>query len=241
MKFNVITLFPEFFESPLKAGLMGKALDGALVEVSFTDLRAFGEGRHKTTDDTPFGGGAGMVMKPGPVVAAIEAVRAEDPETSVVLLTPQGELFSHERARTLSEERSLTFVCGRYEGFDERIRAFVDYELSIGDFVLMGGEVATLAIMEAAARFVPGVLGDSASTEEESHSTGLLEYPHYTRPREFRGMEVPEVLLSGNHAEIEKWRRARSVERTAKSRPDLLEFADLTPEELAVVKIGAPE
>ncbi|PLX41135.1 MAG: tRNA (guanosine(37)-N1)-methyltransferase TrmD [Deltaproteobacteria bacterium] len=239
MKFNVITLFPEFFESPLSAGLMGKALDSALVEVSLIDLRAYGEGRHKTTDDTPFGGGAGMVMKPGPVVEAIEAVRATDPETKVVLLTPQGEVFSHGRARALSRERSLTFVCGRYEGFDERIRSFVDFELSIGDFVLMGGEVAALTIMEAAARFVPGVLGDSSSTEEESHSIGLLEYPHYTRPREFRGMGVPEVLLSGNHAEIEKWRRARAVERTAKSRPDLLEMADLSAEELKAIEGGA--
>ncbi len=236
MRFNIITLFPEFFEGPLSAGLLGKAVEKGLVEVKLIDLRPFGEGKHHTTDDTPYGGGAGMVMKAGPLVDAIEAVRKSDPETKVVMMTPQGSLFSPKVAREFSATGSLTFICGRYEGFDERIRSFVDMEISLGDFILMGGETAALATLEAAARFVPDVLGDITSTEEESLAEGLLEYPQYTRPREFRGLNVPEVLLGGNHAKIAAWRRERSIERTAQKRPDLLAGADLSKDELTRVK-----
>jgi len=231
VRFHVVTLFPDFFPGPTAQGLFGKALEAGLIAWSATDLRPFGEGRHRTTDDTPFGGGAGMVMKPGPVVNAIEAVRAADPETRVVLLTPQGRPFTQATARGWAELPSLTFVCGRYEGFDERIRAFVDEEASLGDFILMGGEAAALTMMEATARLVPGVLGDETSVVEESLSSGLLEYPQYTRPREFRGMEVPEVLLGGNHAEIGKWRAEEARKRTALRRPDLLERARATGKE----------
>jgi tRNA (guanine37-N1)-methyltransferase len=182
-----------------------------------------------------------MVMMAGPAVRAIEEARAEDPSTKVVLLTPQGALMSQEKAREFASLDSVTFLCGRYEGFDERIRGYADEELSLGDFVLMGGESAALAVIEAVSRYVPGVLGDLASTEEESLSQGLLEYPHYTRPREFRGMEVPEVLLSGNHEKISRWRRLQSVLRTAKKRPDLLAGAKLTPEEREAVKSAGEE
>jgi tRNA (guanine37-N1)-methyltransferase len=236
VKFTVITLFPEFFESPLSSGLLGKAVEGGLVKVGLVDLRPYGEGKHRSTDDYPFGGGAGMVMMAGPAVRAIEDARNADPATRVVLLTPQGALMSQNKAREFASHGSVTFLCGRYEGFDERIRSFADEELSLGDFVLLGGESAALAVLEAVSRYVPGVLGDLASTEEESLSQGLLEYPHYTRPREFRGMEVPEVLLSGNHEKISRWRRLQSVLRTAKKRPDLLAEAKLTQGELEAVK-----
>lgn len=243
MKFSIVTLFPGFFASPLGEGLLGKAIEAGLVEIETVDLRRFGEGKHKSTDDYPFGGGAGMVMKAAPVVSAIEEAREKEPGTRVVLMTPQGRPLTTKVAKDLAGQESVTLVCGRYEGFDERIREFADDEISVGDFVLMGGETASLAVVEASVRFVPGVLGDMASTEEESMSEGLLEYPHYTRPRSFRGMEVPEVLLGGNHAEIEKWRREQAIERTALKRPDLLDDADLTEEEAArarsMVKGGA--
>ncbi len=222
MKFTIITLFPDFFSGALQAGLLGKAIAAGLIEVELVDLRKYGEGKHLHTDDAPYGGGSGMVMKAQPVVSAIEEVKRADPDARVVLLTPQGEVFSQGVARRWSLERSMVFVCGRYEGFDERIRAWVDEEASLGDFVLMGGEAAALTMVDATARLVSGVLGDPASTVEESHSNGLLEYPHYTRPRVFRGMEVPEVLLSGNHAEIKRWREEMSLARTEERRPDLL-------------------
>jgi tRNA (guanine37-N1)-methyltransferase len=239
VRVQVVTLFPDYFSGPLTQGLLGKAAEGGLVDVRVTDLRTFGEGRHRTTDDYPFGGGAGMVMKAGPVVRAIETVRAADPETRVVLLTPQGRPFRQETARRWARLASVTFVCGRYEGFDERIRSFADEEASLGDFVLMGGEVAALAMIEAAARLVPGVLGSEDSAVEESHGGGLLEYPQYTRPRLFRGLAVPEPLLNGNHAEIERWRRRESVLRTAERRPDLLEGIELTSEERRMAEDAA--
>lgn len=222
LKFTVITLFPEYFDGPSGAGILGRAITDGLIGLELVDLREFGEGKHRMVDDTPYGGGAGMLMKAGPVVEAIEAVRARDPEAWVVLLTPQGRRFEQAVAREFSGRSSLVFVCGRYEGFDERIRSYVDEEVSLGDFVLMGGEAAALAMIEAAARLVPGVLGDIESTTEESMADGLLEYPHYTRPREFRGSEVPEVLLGGNHAEIARWRSEMAQKRTQLRRPDLL-------------------
>ena len=236
MRFKVVPLFPAFIEEAVRHGILGKGLTENLLSVEAVDLRPFGEGRHRTTDDTPYGGGAGMVMKPGPVVKAIEELRQRDPAARVVLLTPQGRPFDQGQARRLAGFSSVAFVCGRYEGFDERIRDWADEELSLGDFVLMGGEAAALAIADAVARLVPGVLGDLSSTEEESMSGGLLEYPQYTRPRVFRGKEVPEELLSGNHAHIAKWRRLMSILRTAQRRPDLLEKAGVDPKELGEAK-----
>lgn len=233
MKFVVVTLFPGYLAGPLDSGILKRARDEARIAVELVDLREFGEGRHRVVDDYPFGGGAGMVMKPGPVVAAIEAVRTAEPGCRVVLLTPQGRPFRQETAAAFAREECLALVCGRYEGFDERIRAFCDDEVSLGDFVLMGGEAAALAVIEASARLVPGVLGAAESADRESLAGGLLEYPQYTRPRRFRGVDVPEVLLGGNHAEIEAWRRRESIERTARRRPDLLEQARLVPEEEA--------
>ncbi|WP_025323267.1 tRNA (guanosine(37)-N1)-methyltransferase TrmD [Deferrisoma camini] len=231
MTVHVVTLFPGFFRGPLDEGILGRAVTEGRVRVDLVDLRPFGEGRHRVTDDYPFGGGAGMVMKPGPVVDAIEHVRRADADTRVVLLTPQGRPFCQEVAREFAGAGSLTLVCGRYEGFDERIRAFCDDEVSVGDYVLMGGEAAAWVVIEATARLIPGVLGDAASPEDESLSAGLLEYPQYTRPREFRGLRVPDVLLSGHHGEIAAWRRRQAVIRTARRRPDLLERADLSGEE----------
>lgn len=222
MRFRIATLFPALIACAAGESILARGIEAGLVEVVVTDLRPYGEGRHKTVDDSPYGGGAGMVMKVAPLVAAIEEARVADPETRVVLLTPQGRRFDQSVAREFALLPSLTLICGRYEGFDDRVGAFVDEELSIGDFIMMGGEVAALAVVEATARLIPGVLGDAESAVEESLEDGLLEYPHYTRPRVFRGLEVPEVLLSGNHAEIARWRRARAIERTAQRRPDLL-------------------
>ncbi len=236
MRISVVTLFPEYFRGPLETGILGRAADQGLVAVDLVDLRPFGEGRHQVTDDYPFGGGAGMVMKPGPVVDAIDRVRAGRPGVRVALLSPQGRRFDQAVAREYAALDAFALVCGRYEGFDERVRAFVDDELSVGDFVLMGGEAAALAVIEATARLVPGVLGDARSPAEESHADGLLEYPQYTRPREFRGLAVPEVLLSGHHGRIAEWRREQAVIRTARRRPDLLERADLTGAERALAR-----
>lgn len=202
--------------------------------VELHDLRPYGEGRHLVTDDYPYGGGAGMVMKPGPVVAAIEAARSADPSSRVVLLTPQGRVFRQAVARELAEQvpaRPCVFVCGRYEGFDERIRGYCDDEISVGDFVLMGGEAAALVVIDAVARLLPGVLGAAESPLDESLSEGLLEYPQYTRPREFRGEAVPDVLTNGHHGEIRAWRRRQAVLRTAVRRPDLFAAAAVTQEE----------
>ncbi len=231
MKVSVVTLFPEYFRGPLETGILGRAAQDGLVAVEVVDLRRFGEGRHQVTDDYPFGGGAGMVMKPGPVVDAIDRVRVRRPGARVAPLRPQGRRFDQGVAREYAALDAFALVCGRYEGFDERVRAFVDDELSVGDFVLMGGEAAAMAVIEAAARLVPGVLGDARSPDEESHADGLLEYPQYTRPREFRGLAVPEVLLSGHHGRIAAWRREQAVIRTARRRPDLLARADLTDAE----------
>ncbi|HXI09373.1 MAG TPA: tRNA (guanosine(37)-N1)-methyltransferase TrmD [Thermodesulfobacteriota bacterium] len=236
MRFDILTLFPEFFTSPLEQSLLGKAIAKGVLTVSTRNLRDFTTDKHRTTDDSPYGGGHGMVMKVEPVVAAIEALRAEGPAGRVILTTPQGVPLTQSLARELSGEERLIIVCGRYEGVDERIRAFVDTEISLGDFVLTGGEVAALALVDSVGRLVPGVLGEPGSVEHDSFSDGLLEYPQYTRPEDFRGLKVPEVLLSGNHAEIERWRRTESLERTAERRPDLIEKAGLTEAEKRLVK-----
>lgn len=221
---HVLTLFPEYFRSPLQASILGRALEGEEVEIEVTDIRDFARGSHRRTDDRPYGGGAGMVLKPGPVVRALEYADRESSESRRILLTPQGERFRQETAEQFSEQRHLIFVCGRYEGVDERVReGWIDREISVGDYVLSGGEPAALAVVDAVVRLIPGVLGNEASTREESFASGELEYPHYTRPRSFRGRDVPEVLLSGDHERIADWRERKARERTENRRPDLLD------------------
>jgi tRNA (guanine37-N1)-methyltransferase len=231
MHFHVITIFPEIFTSPLSASLLKKAQEKGIVTCTVHNLRDFAPGKHRTVDDAPYGGGQGMVMKPEPVVAAIEAVCQPLVAPWRVLLSPQGQPLTQAKVMTLAEKKNLVLVCGRYEGLDERIRHFVDEEISLGDYVLSGGEIAALVIIDAVARLIPGVVGCQTSVEEESFSHGLLEYPHYTRPEEFRGRRVPEVLLSGNHAEIARWRRMQSLLRTRRRRPDLLVKIALSDEE----------
>ena len=237
MIFDVLTIFPGIFDSPLAESLLKKASDRGLIQVRVRNLRDFADDRHRTTDDYPYGGGAGMVMKPEPVIRAVEALKAENPEAKSVLLTPQGERFHQKMAQTMSGHNHYILICGRYEGLDERVRlAAVDLEISIGDYILMGGEIPALVFIEAVSRHLPGFLGCGQSVEEDSFSRGLLEHPQYTRPPVFQGMAVPEVLLSGNHAEIERWRRRESLRRTLLRRPDLLERAALSEEELSFLK-----
>ncbi|HUB06364.1 MAG TPA: tRNA (guanosine(37)-N1)-methyltransferase TrmD [Myxococcales bacterium] len=224
LKIEILTLFPGMVTAPLSESILGKAQAAGLVEVTVTDIRAFAPGKHHVTDDAPYGGGAGMVMKPEPLVSAIEAARARLPGAPVYLMSPQGRRFDQRAAGELCALASMILVCGRYEGVDERVVEFVDGELSLGDFVLSGGEFAALAVVDAVARLWPGVLGNELSPRLESFEDGLLEHPHYTRPPEFRGRKVPEVLLSGDHAEVDRWRRAQALERTRARRPDLLKL-----------------
>jgi tRNA (guanine37-N1)-methyltransferase len=220
---EVLTLFPRLCAAPLEESILGKARDKGLLRVRVTDIREYAEGRHRVTDDVPYGGGAGMVMKPEPLVAAIEAARAREPQAKVILMSPQGRRFSQAVAQELSQAQSLILICGRYEGVDERVLEWVDEELSLGDFVLTGGELAALAVIDAVARLMPGVLGNADSSRHESFTgEGLLEGPQYTRPPEFRGRRVPEILLSGDHARIAAWRREEASSRTRARRPDLL-------------------
>jgi tRNA (guanine37-N1)-methyltransferase len=224
MEFHVITLFPEMFESPLASGLLARAIKAGLVTVRTHALRDYGLGGYRQVDDAPYGGGSGMVMRPEPLAAAIDACLAEQPGLWRVLLTPQGERLDQRLVRALASKRpGLMLVAGRYEGVDERVRALVDQEISIGDYVLSGGELAALVVIEAVARLVPGVVGNPESLDQESFSDALLEYPQYTRPEEFRGMRVPDVLLSGDHAKIRRWREQEARKRTRARRPDLLE------------------
>jgi tRNA (guanine37-N1)-methyltransferase len=228
MRVDVVTLFPELFETFLATSFVGKATKGGELAVRLRSPREHGLGKHRSVDDTPYGGGSGMVMRVDVLVACIEALDEEaaakgEPRARRILLTPQGRPFAQPVATALAKEPAIMLVCGRYEGFDERIRSFVDEEISLGDFVMTGGEVAAMAIIEATVRLVPGVLGNAESLTEESHGEeGLLEYPQYTRPADFRGHGVPEVLAGGHHAEIAKWRREQSLARTAARRPDLL-------------------
>ena len=220
---EVLTLFPRMIAAPLEESILGKAREKGLLRVQVTDIREFADGKHRVTDDVPYGGGAGMVMKPEPLVAAIEAARQRAPGARVVLLSPQGPRFGQGKAQELAGHGELILVCGRYEGVDERVLRWVDEELSLGDFVLTGGEIAALAVIDAIARLVPGVLGNELSAQSESFSgEGLLEGPQYTRPPEFRGLRVPEVLLSGDHEKIARWRQDQAVARTRERRPDLL-------------------
>lgn len=229
MRFDVFTLFPQAFTPYLSASILERAQSRGLLEVNVHDIRTFTTDRHHVTDDMPYGGGGGMVMKPEPIFAAVESVLGAPPSCPVVMLTPQGRIFDQRLAQELSELPHLALVCGRYEGFDERIRDhLITMEISIGDFVLTGGELPALIVIDAVSRLLPGVLGDPTGAVDDSHASGLLEYPHYTRPAEFRGWAVPDVLLSGNHAEIERWRRQQSLLRTHRRRPDLLAQAALT-------------
>ena len=233
MQFEVFTLLPEVFPTYLESSILQRARQRGLIDVRLHNIRDYTHDRHHTTDDTPYGGGGGMVMKPEPVFEAVESVLALASEqispVPIILLTPQGRVFTQRVAEELSRHARIALLCGRYEGVDERIRQhLVTDEISIGDYVLTGGELPALLLIDAVARLIPGVLGDPTGAEDDSHSMGLLEYPHYTRPPEFRGWKVPEVLLSGDHAKIEKWRREQALERTLKKRPDMIEKAELS-------------
>lgn len=219
---DVVTIFPEIFESPLKASLLGKAIGAGLLKVTIRDLRTYGRGRHRSVDDEPYGGGAGMVMRPEPIFEAVESIAGD--QSRVVLLSPRGARLTQAEVARLGGYGHLILICGRYEGVDERVAQHLAHEeISIGDYVLAGGELAALVVIEALSRLVPGVLGNAASLDTESHARGLLEYPQYTRPPEFRGWKVPEVLLSGHHAEVERWRRDEAERLTRARRPDLLD------------------
>ncbi|CAN5591976.1 tRNA (guanosine(37)-N1)-methyltransferase TrmD [soil metagenome] len=220
MRIDIVSLFPRMFDSVLNASLLGRAIESGVLEVRVHDLRAHGLGKHRSVDDEPYGGGAGMVMRPEPIFGAVEEIR--DEHSHVVLLSPRGSLLRHHGVARLAEREHIVLICGRYEGVDERVAEFLaDEELSIGDYVLAGGELAAMVVVESVSRFVPGVMGNTTSLESESHSQGLLEYPQYTRPAQFRGHSVPEVLLSGHHGEVERWRRAQSERLTRERRPDL--------------------
>ncbi len=232
MRFDVLTLFPEMFASPFEVSIIKRALERGLAAIHLHNIRDFATGRHRITDDTPYGGGGGMVIKPEPVFAAVEAVLGSERNTPVVLLSPQGRLFTQAVAAEWARLPRLLLICGRYEGVDERVREHLATdEVSIGDYVLSGGELAAMVILEAVIRLLPGALGDPAATFEDSHARGLLEYPHYTRPANFRGWQVPEILRSGDHAAVVHWRREESLRRTWQQRPELLERVSLSPAE----------
>ncbi|HMK08341.1 MAG TPA: tRNA (guanosine(37)-N1)-methyltransferase TrmD [Anaerolineales bacterium] len=238
MRFDVFTVFPEVFASYLAASVLGRARSAGRLDVRLHDPRDYTTDRHRTTDDTPYGGGGGMVMKPEPLFAAVRAVLGEAlPTTPVVLLTPQGRPFTQEVAREFAGRARLALLCGRYEGVDERVRqGLATDEVSIGDYVVTGGELPALVVIDAVARCLPGVLGDEDGAQDDSFATGLLEYPQYTRPPEFEGRRVPEVLLSGDHARIASWRRRESLARTLRRRPDLLAAAQLSPQDRKTVE-----
>ncbi len=229
MIFDVLTLFPDMFDSPLRESILGRAIKQGVFEVRAHNLRDWAEGKHLTTDDTPYGGGDGMVMKPEPIARAIAELKQQAPAAKVLLMTPQGVPFQQQHARDLAQESNLIFLCGRYEGFDERVRqTLVDAEFSIGDFVLTGGELPAMVMIDAISRNLPGVLGSSNSAETDSFVDGLLEYPQYTRPAVFNGMAVPDVLLSGDHGKIARWRREQQLLRTLQRRPELLDKVSLS-------------
>lgn len=239
MIFDIVTLFPGMFYGPLKESILGKAQARGLVTVRVHNLRHYAPDRHQMTDDRPFGGGEGMVMKPEPIVHALEAVAPLGPPPHVVLLSPQGRLFDQAVARRLSAMERLVLICGRYEGVDERIaRYFVDEEISIGDYILTGGELAAMVVVDAVSRLIPGVLGNEASAQAESFREPVLEHPQYTRPQDFRGYRVPDVLLSGDHGRIARWRRRQALLRTRERRPDLFARLTLSEEDRALLHEG---
>lgn len=232
MQIDVLTLFPSMFDGPLTESILKRAQEKRLLSLRLHDIRNYTTDKHRTVDDTPYGGGGGMVMMPGPLIDAVEAVRGPDLTTPVILLTPQGRVFTQRVAQELAQHPRLVLVCGRYEGVDERVRqAVITDEISIGDYVLTGGELAAMVLVDAVARLIPGVLGARWAADEDSHAMGLLEYPHYTRPPEIRGLSVPDVLLEGDHGAVERWRRQEAIRRTWRRRPDLLLTAELSPAE----------
>ena len=231
LNFTLITLFPAMFDSPLGHSILKKAQEKGLISVRVVDLRDYATDRHRVTDDYPYGGGQGMVMKPEPLIAAIEDSKTKLKNPRVILLSPRGRAFNQKEADKLSQQKELVLICGRYEGVDERVKSVVDDELSIGDYTLSGGELAAMVLIDTVTRLIPGVLGNERSPQEDSFSDGLLEYPQYTRPEEIRGMKVPEVLLSGDHERIKNWRREMSLKLTRERRPDLFRKAPLTPDE----------
>lgn len=224
MKISIITLFPSMFEGPFATSMLKKAQDVGAVEIELINLRDFGLGPRHTVDDTPYGGGAGMILKPEPIFAAVESLKKDSPKAWVILLSPRGQQFKQAVAQHLAEHEHIIIICGHYEGVDERVSSIVDQEISMGDFVLTGGEIAAMAVVDSVVRLLPGVLGDARSAQDESFSRGLLEYPQYTRPDEWRGMKVPDELKTGNHAAIEQWRRDQAVKKTQQNRPDLTNF-----------------
>ena len=236
MIFDILTLFPEIFQSPLKHSILGKACEEGLFKVNTINIRDYAEGKHRVTDDYPYGGGKGMIMKPEPIIKGIKTIKAGDPDAWVILMTPQGVSLRHEVVKRLAQLSHLVLICGRYEGVDERVRSFVDEEISIGDFVLTGGELAALVVIDTISRLIPGVLGSEGASEDDSFSQGLLEYPQYTRPGEFEGRRVPEILLSGDHKVIEKWRRREALRRTLQRRPELLTRVNLSDEDRKIIE-----
>ena len=244
MIFDVLTLFPLMFDSPISASILKRAREAGLIEVNIHDIRDFARGKHKQADDRPYGGGSGMVMMPQPIADALKSIpgAGEHERRCILLLSPQGRQFDQSFAEDLAEFDRLVFICGHYEGIDERIRdLYVDEEISLGDYVLTGGELGAMVVIDAVSRLVPGVVGDPESLVEESFSDGLLEYPHYTRPEVFEGRRVPEVLLSGHHENIRRWRRSQRIRRTAVRRPDLLSDGQFTREERELLEAVVKE
>lgn len=236
MRFETLSVFPEVFAPYLDASIMGRAQRAGILDFASHDLRDWTHDRHRTVDDAPFGGGQGMLMKPAPIFEAVEALSAEGPRPHVVFFSPCGRRYDQSCAEALSHEERVLLVCGRYEGMDERAYELADDVFSLGDYVLTGGELAAMVVIDSVVRLLPGALGDAMSAKDESFSDGLLEYAQYTRPASYRSMDVPEVLLGGDHAKVDAWRRRSAVERTARWRPDLIEGADLTPDELALAR-----
>lgn len=236
MRFETLSVFPEVFAPYLDASIMGRAQRAGILDFAAHDLRDWTHDRHRTVDDAPFGGGQGMLMKPAPIFEAVEALSAEGPRPHVVFFSPCGRRYDQSCAEALSHGERVLLVCGRYEGMDERAYELADDVFSLGDYVLTGGELAAMVVIDSVVRLLPGALGDAMSAKDESFSDGLLEYAQYTRPASYRGMDVPEVLLGGDHAKVDAWRRRSAVERTARWRPDLIEGADLTPGELALAR-----
>ncbi len=236
MIIQILSLFPEMFAGPFQNSILKRAQEQKIIEFRFINFRDFTLDKHRMVDDIPYGGGSGMVLKPEPIYRSLQFAKETKPDPKVILLTPQGETFKQQTARELAAEEHLVMICGHYEGFDERIRSFVDMELSIGDYVLTGGELAAMVISDAVARLLPGVLGSEESAIKDSFSENLLDYPQYTRPVEFEGLQVPEILLSGHHAKIEAWRRQQALIRTAKRRPDLLNGLSLSEQEKQLLR-----
>jgi len=235
LRIDILTLFPAYFEGPLTESMVKRAVAKKALDIRVHDLRKWAPDKHHKADDVPYGGGAGMVMKPEPLARALTALKKGRKKVKTLLLSPQGRKFDHGLALELAEEKSLILVCGHYEGLDERVMRWIDGEVSLGDFVLTGGEPAAAVVVDCLARLLPGVVGDQRSVEKDSFFNGLLDYPHYTRPRLFKGMTVPEPLLSGNHARIERWRMKESLRNTLQKRPDLLESAKLSAEEQKIL------